>query len=124
MSALIGAFACTIAATVGTMSLTLAGVIDPEILLDNWSTWWLGDLAGMMLITPVFLFLRTRSVWEASTKTLIGMALSLVLLGLVSQFIFGGQLSEGIAEGFLYMPLIVVFFLLLWFAMVLSGLFN
>jgi len=45
--------ACPISATVGVASLGLGGFIDAASIAPVWMTWWLGDLAGALLLTPV-----------------------------------------------------------------------
>ncbi len=59
--ALIALVAATpISATVGVGSLALAGFADDARLASTWVTWWLGDLAGALVITPVLvLWLRS-----------------------------------------------------------------
>jgi integral membrane sensor domain MASE1 len=47
------AVATPISATVGVATLILAGHADPAKFWDIWLTWWLGDLAGAVVITPV-----------------------------------------------------------------------
>jgi signal transduction histidine kinase len=45
--------ATPISATIGVGSLALAGQADPSTVASAWLTWWLGDLAGGLVITPV-----------------------------------------------------------------------
>src|SRR4029453_13948342 len=52
--ALISLVAATpISATIGVGSLSLAGYADATRLASIWITWWLGDLAGALVITSV-----------------------------------------------------------------------
>jgi signal transduction histidine kinase/ActR/RegA family two-component response regulator len=52
--ALVALVAATpISATIGVGSLTLAGFADSARFASTWLTWWLGDLAGALVITPV-----------------------------------------------------------------------
>jgi signal transduction histidine kinase/CheY-like chemotaxis protein len=52
--ALIALVAATpISATIGLGSLALAGYADSAGIASTWVTWWLGDLAGALVITPV-----------------------------------------------------------------------
>jgi signal transduction histidine kinase len=51
--ALIALLAATpISATFGVGSLALAASADPVRIASTWLTWWLGDLAGALVITP------------------------------------------------------------------------
>ena len=51
--ALISVAATAVSATIGVSSLTLAGYAEVSRFLSVWLTWWLGDLAGALLVTPV-----------------------------------------------------------------------
>ena len=51
--ALISLAATAVSATIGLSSLTLAGYVDVSVLISAWLTWWLGDLAGALVVTPV-----------------------------------------------------------------------
>ena len=42
----------TISATLGVGSLSLAGYADWSDFRSIWTTWWIGDLAGALVITP------------------------------------------------------------------------
>jgi integral membrane sensor domain MASE1 len=49
------ALATTIGASVGTASLFLTGFSRGAQPGPFWLTWWLGDMAGAVLVTPCFL---------------------------------------------------------------------
>src|SRR5205085_3826643 len=51
-----------ISATVGVLSLALAGFAEWSNFGSIWLTWWLGDLAGALVITPVII------LWAESTR--------------------------------------------------------
>jgi integral membrane sensor domain MASE1/DNA-binding CsgD family transcriptional regulator/PAS domain-containing protein len=51
--ALISVAATAVSATIGVSSLTLAGYADVSVSISVWLTWWLGDLAGALVVTPV-----------------------------------------------------------------------
>ncbi len=57
--ALLSVLPTAISATIGVGSLTLAGFASQANFLSIWFTWWLGDLAGALLITPVILLWAT-----------------------------------------------------------------
>ena len=48
-----------IAATIGVSSLVLGGHADTSKVADIWMTWWLGDVGGQLLVTPVILLWGT-----------------------------------------------------------------
>jgi two-component sensor histidine kinase len=52
-----------VGATIGVSSLIAAGHADVAEFSSIWLTWWLGDVGGQILVTPVvLLWARTRSV--------------------------------------------------------------
>ena len=99
--------ACSIASTVGTATLALAGLTDANIF-TNWLTWWVGDVTGIALITPLILTWssgtkRSPSVW---LQGIIVMSLVLVVGSLAfAGTIRNGALAASIA--YLTVPLIV-----------------
>ena len=50
---LISLAATMVSATIGVSSLTLAGYAEMSSFISVWLTWWLGDLAGALVVTPV-----------------------------------------------------------------------
>ena len=51
--ALISVAATFVSATIGVSSLTLAGYAAVSSFFSVWLTWWLGDLAGALVVAPV-----------------------------------------------------------------------
>ena len=51
--ALISPAATLVSATIGVSSLTLAGYAEMSSFISVWLTWWLGDLAGALVVAPV-----------------------------------------------------------------------
>ena len=51
--ALISMLPTALSATIGVSSLVFAGLADPPSFGSIWLTWWLGDLAGALVVTPV-----------------------------------------------------------------------
>ena len=51
--ALISVAATFVSATIGVSSLTLAGYAEVDSFISIWITWWLGDLAGALVVAPV-----------------------------------------------------------------------
>ena len=71
LSALIGALVtpCLISGTIGVGALWAAGIVRPENLLENWSTWAFGDMLGIAFVVPILLFSRlspVRILWRGS----------------------------------------------------------
>ncbi len=51
----VAALASTIAATFGATSVALAEHLPAPAFIANWLTWWQGDAAGMLIVTPLLL---------------------------------------------------------------------
>jgi hypothetical protein len=51
--------------TLATAMLHAADIVPDGALALNWGTWWIGDLSGMLIATPIALTLigRPRSEW-------------------------------------------------------------
>ena len=85
--ALIAGAATTISATVGTISLNFASLASPEDAPLVWTTWWFGDFAGAIVVTPaVLLWLTSRSDTisrDQLTRTFIAYAAA-VIVGLIA----------------------------------------
>jgi PAS domain S-box-containing protein len=60
--ALISFLPTELSATIGVVSLALAGFVDWSSFGSIWLTWWLGDLAGALVITPVI------TLWAVSSR--------------------------------------------------------
>ncbi|WP_182868597.1 MASE1 domain-containing protein [Rhodopirellula sp. JC639] len=111
----IAAVACLLASTLGSGSLAINGYLPEGQFASNWSTWWLGDLAGVMLVSPIFLLYGARYSSQMPTHAFSGAVVSLLVLGVISLAIFGSWLPEELSEGLLYLPSIALFWLLLRF---------
>ena len=60
----VGPIASLIAASVGTGTLLIAGLLPAEAVATNWVTWWMGDLIGILVVLPLALLGPWRS-WGA-----------------------------------------------------------
>lgn len=79
-----------ISATLGVGSLSLGKVIVWSSVPVTWSTWWLGDMMSLLLITPLLL---TWSVWPQATpsrKRLIELILISISTLVIGLFVFLG----------------------------------
>ncbi len=57
-------------ATIGTASLAMAGLVERAMLGPVWLTWWLGDLAGALLVTPVLVLWAAADIRTLSRRKL------------------------------------------------------
>jgi diguanylate cyclase (GGDEF)-like protein len=75
-----------ISATIGVLSLTLAGLAEPARFESIWSSWWLGDLTGNLVFAPPLVLWSNRRLtrWRPDTTKSL-----LLLLCLLAVSIFG-----------------------------------
>ena len=50
-----GPVACLVAASAGVATLYMAGVLPTDKIAGNWLAWWVGDLAGIVVVLPLML---------------------------------------------------------------------
>ena len=79
--------ACLVAPGIGAASLYLGGLIPLSQLPLTWLTWWLGDLVGILVVSPVFLIAWRVEKDQLPEAILLGSAL--ITFGAL---IFGGQM--------------------------------
>jgi len=60
-----------ISATLGVGSLSLAGYADWSEFRSIWTTWWMGDLAGALVITPAIVLWGTTPLRRLERRELI-----------------------------------------------------
>ncbi len=73
-----------LSATIGVASLSLAGYADWNASAAIWKTWWLGDVAGGLVVAPVVVLWATAG-WRALLRAEIG----------ASALTFAGALAVG-----------------------------
>lgn len=59
---LAGPLSCLVAATIAVTALTLSDSIVPEHRLGTWLAWWSGDSVGVLIFTPLLVYLWPRRV--------------------------------------------------------------
>jgi PAS domain S-box-containing protein len=99
---LAGFVSTAVSATVGVASLTLGGYASYENAPWIWWTWWLGDLAGALVVAPALvLAVRTRPLGFGGRTLEAGLVMACTLLvGLVAF----GPLGTGRSLSFLCLP--------------------
>src|SRR5438874_2809587 len=91
------ALAATVSAVVspafGVTSLALDGFADWMNYGAIWVTWWLGDVTGDLIFTPLVLLwgIRWKLAWKKEEAVEVGVLL--LLLALLSAVVFGGWLE-------------------------------
>jgi PAS domain S-box-containing protein len=82
---------CTVAATIGTAALMAAHTITEFQIRTTWVTWWLGDLVGMLVITPLLLTLASylKKPFPLQFRQAAELALYFTLFLVHCQIVFG-----------------------------------
>lgn len=104
---LAGVVSTTISATLGVTSLLAGGLLVPGTFGAVWLTWWMGDLVGAVMVTPVVLLwsAEPRLRWTRGQALEAGALLLALVVGGVAMF--GGLLR-------LYPLIFLALPLLLW----------
>lgn len=68
-----GPVACVVGATVGVGTLWVAGRIASDQAIANWGSWWLGDVIGVLIVTPLMLafFAPSSEFWRPRRVALV-----------------------------------------------------
>lgn len=100
------AVTCLIASSWGVATLNVAGVVFPADFLDTWQTWWLGDLIGMIVFTPVFLTWRQSLQIGNKPRRLAEVIASFALLALSAAVVFAAPPpTQGATSALTFLPL-------------------
>lgn len=100
-----------ISATIGTLTLMLVGSGDWVAFGAIWSTWWIGDLLGALVVAPALLvWIAPLSLWSQNRQYREGLVL-FALLTFVTWYVFGGKPPDGILHQAL---LYLVFPFIIW----------
>ncbi|MET1080471.1 MAG: CHASE domain-containing protein [Pseudomonas sp.] len=100
---------CTVSAGIGTSSLVLSGIAPEAARMVIFTTWWLGDAAGIVMLTPLLVSWTTRFDPPWPARSVVEMTLSALLLVLVLVVLFGQRIpgdAENRALVFLLLPTI------------------
>jgi len=91
--ALAAAISAVISPVFGVTSLALGGLADWRNYGAIWVTWWLGDVTGDLIFTPLVLLwgIRWKLTWKKEESVEVGVLL--LLLALLSAVVFGGWLE-------------------------------
>jgi PAS domain S-box-containing protein len=100
-SALCGAM---VSSAIGVSALSLLAIIPREIVPVVWFTWWLGDVTGILVITPIFLALAQRP----ALPTPASVAPILIALLASATLVFSGQFAADHLDRLLALGLVVV----------------
>jgi len=91
--AVTAAISTIISPVFGVTSLALAGFADLGNYGAIWVTWWLGDVTGDLVFTPLIFLWGIRSTLGWKKEEAVEVAVLLLLLALLSAVAFGGWLE-------------------------------
>ncbi|MGE0467542.1 MAG: MASE1 domain-containing protein [Steroidobacteraceae bacterium] len=89
------AVCCAVAATWGVTTLHLAGVAGFASYLESWFTWWLGDVIGVLVLTPALLNWQHLLPYNGKPMRLLESIGSLALLAAVTALAFYNVAPQG-----------------------------
>lgn len=95
----------TVSANIGVLTLIAGGLAEWSHFFSIWFTWWMGDAAGVLLVTPFILFWSARSPLYSNVHNQVEALLAFLTLFIISFLIFGGML-EGVPL-FFSIPILV-----------------
>jgi two-component system cell cycle sensor histidine kinase/response regulator CckA len=102
--------ACVVSASIGATTVSLAGLASPARYPTVWFTWWLGDVVGVLVVTPLLLAWCYRPPRSWRPRQALEAAVLFGGLVLASQLGFGGWPLPKDAHyplGFLPIPFLV-----------------
>ncbi|HVF69806.1 MAG TPA: MASE1 domain-containing protein [Xanthomonadales bacterium] len=103
-------FACMISVTWGISSLLLGGIAEAKNYSSVWTTWWLGDISGAILITPLILFWTKKYQYHWNNRRLLEGVFLLFGIILVSGAVFNSiffRIPSYLPLAYLCIPLLV-----------------
>jgi len=99
-----GTLSTLVSATVGLVSLSAAGHVVASDADFVWRTWWLGDLGGALIVTPVLLVLATTT-WSAGAVR--ARATEAAALSVATAAVCGVVFSGTLPVEYLVLPLVI-----------------
>ena len=108
---LVSFLSTTLSATGGTLTLMLTGNGSWSAFGAIWITWWIGDLLGALVITPLLLVWLTPSGFTGNWRLYLEVIAATVLLSGVTWYVFSNNPPTGILHQAL---LYVIFPFIIW----------
>lgn len=94
---------CSIASTIGMIVLFIGQIITIDTILSNWTTWWVGDMVGIWIFTPLFLSWSQFHVTCTPFKEFEALLLFLTTIA-IALFCYGGWIPNGYPVAFTIIP--------------------
>lgn len=104
---------CTVSCTIGATALVLNHVITWPNYVAVWFTWWMGDVSGVIVLTPILLSWKNIGrIEKIGTVKAIQIVLLFITLGIYLTAVFSGWLPIGLNKAKVFL----IFFILIWCA--------
>ena len=100
-------FATTVSASVGVTSLALQGFVRWDDYTAIWSTWWLGDAMGALVVTPAAVLWSTATAPRWSRRQILEAGLLLGGFFVVCVVVFGELLPAWRSRAVLCLPFLM-----------------
>ncbi|MCP3902648.1 MAG: hypothetical protein GY715_03345 [Planctomycetes bacterium] len=81
--ALGGPIGCLVSSSIGVTVLAVSGIMPWESFLSNWSTWWIGDSTGVLIVVPLaiaMLMESGRAAWHRRMTVAAPLLLTFVVI--------------------------------------------
>lgn len=110
---LVAIISTMIGASIGTLTVMISGQTEWVFFGNIWTTWWIGDLLGALVVAPILLVWLTPPTKQQGKRFYIEGILLVVVVILVSLYVFSYKSPAGI----LHQALIYVIFpFMIWAA--------
>lgn len=103
-----------VSASLGVGALVLGGIVSVNEYATAWTKWWLGDMMGVLVVTPALLVWLSRTQTALSRLKVVEVILMMAALLAVSHELFGSP--ELAMQGF-YLASLAVFPFVIWAAL-------
>jgi len=101
---------CTVSCTIGSATLLINKIITWTNYETVWFTWWMGDVAGIIVLTPLLLTWWKKPKIEWETAKIIKTIFLFAVLIIYFEFVFKGSYSVGLNKVKIYL----IFIFLIW----------
>lgn len=82
---------CLVSCTIGASGILISNIISPSEYISVWFTWWIGDLTGILLLTPflvVWFVDKIKINHTLGTRRIIEMVILIVAITITSGTVF------------------------------------
>ena len=98
--------ACIVAATMGVSVLLARGLLTSQEYPGVWATWWVGDVVGILVVTPLILSWALPPILRFSRRNLVEYVFFYSALVVSAYLIFSTHFSPAVTRGMPYLVLI------------------